>query len=1465
MESAGAGGLPPLVVHQAETGLTYLLTPESSTSVEAVKYALAPASGVALEHQILLYDGEKLDDSRPLADYGLPHEGNAIFMFNRAMLARDAQPPSAVQPNPAELRLEAAPELPAAQLRKGASPLVSALLDYRTQFHAHLCAARAHRDFGEARLADVARHLSLARVQHAALRAALANLRAFASQLAERYARFKERFHEELQHKQSLVDSFEADIGRLRAIRLHPVLSLIEGFGTGCGGSTSCRGHDGGSADAADAAGASAPPETLLDCCGEGRLRTWLHECEQHADTLVSRAAELATTHGELRHAVDLQEKAAALPLGALGAGGGEQAAGARDGGDDGVEADLRWRLMRARLDDATNIVRALEADYARVSTLVDEQLDQHGADQHGGAECGGSGSALAGGEGEGSRSSVRGGACVAACGGGGGGGGGGAPSTSERAAERAAERANAVEAASELSLLRRNSVSGSGSNVRLSHECAALEDLRVAHTDVALPALGTADDDMFAAQRAVCADRTALTRELHTRLRAVSSLQAAIADLRARLGVYSTLLARVQNYCVHLEFLHRLPFTYAACLAQISCRRAYAAAFEARAHAAVEALAQMRDDEFGARMAFMAEYGRMLPRGLPVLARLLQSPPPHCEVRMPAPELPAHLPAVTEADIADVLAAADGTGDVAGAVGARGASAVRLAFANAAGAGDGATGAAGAPASAAAAHGGLDARVRILETENAKLRAELAYRAVRALSVAAERGGGGAGSASGAPRAARRGAGAAAARAGGAVASGVPAADGGLLPDAPAGAVSGAIGEDALVPLDALHAPASRRPPPLLFARAQSSPGAATDTEAAAGGSAQMLAAAEAAAESARALELAKAYARSLEACSVDKDTQMAKYEARIAELEGALRARGELTGVGAGALGAGTLLVTPAPDAAPGEAAAAGVGHTAARVARVGHTAVPARAHDGGGAGVRGVDAVGAAGSVAGVEASGALPGSGAADGARARVDEAPALCALAAREDGDGRGGEPVPVSALSASAASDVTPAVGGADVTALRSSAASSADSTNDDSVDGGGSGASGGGGARAHGAAPPVAAAPGQAPLSRASAAALAPASAAPEAALVHAASGAADSAAAPPGRAGSVTVETGGVTVETGGVTVETGGVTVESGGVTDALAASPVLALRGAPASASVETLPPSTPAAERAALAGGAGAAEAKAIGAASPTIAQRSLCVLRKGITEARRCLPPPGVTGVTGVTADLPPASVGAAAAGAAGAAADDAAAFAAVERAELDADTSSVTLLLASARQAARANMTLGRALQQARALAQSRIAYLSIEVNSRVLFVAVTREARSVDRVAPADSAGRSAGVFVAYASGLPNRFLAPKSVAAFVRGARDGGQADSAAVGAEDAAAAGAMAAVPAAGSGGTWFVGEVRAIEGPLVASGDAASDRFNLPQGSLYWLLTAEPVSVLPPAIGASASASPAQMP
>lgn len=229
--------------------------------MEVVKYALAPASGVAFDHQILIYEGEKLDDTRVLADYGLPHarppastlyvralpailpsprtplsaptcgswrpralrhlflratscpprpsvrslsaqEGNAIFMFNRAMLARDAQPPPPIELSPAEFEAPTAPELPAVQLRKGASPLVSALLDYRTQFFAHLFAARAYRDVGSARLDSIHRALSRQRVQAEALRAALANLRVFSLQLSERYARFRERLGEQLRHKQ---------------------------------------------------------------------------------------------------------------------------------------------------------------------------------------------------------------------------------------------------------------------------------------------------------------------------------------------------------------------------------------------------------------------------------------------------------------------------------------------------------------------------------------------------------------------------------------------------------------------------------------------------------------------------------------------------------------------------------------------------------------------------------------------------------------------------------------------------------------------------------------------------------------------------------------------------------------------------------------------------------------------------------------------------------------------------------------------------------------------------------------------------------------------------------------------------------------------------------------------------------------------------------------------------------------
>lgn len=115
---------------------------------------------------------------------------------------------------------------------------------------------------------------------------------------------------------------------------------------------------------------------------------------------------------------------------------------------------------------------------------------------------------------------------------------------------------------------------------------------------------------------------------------------------------------------------------------------------------------------------------------------------------------------------------------------------------------------------------------------------------------------------------------------------------------------------------------------------------------------------------------------------------------------------------------------------------------------------------------------------------------------------------------------------------------------------------------------------------------------------------------------------------------------------------------------------------------------------------------------------------------------------------------------------------------------------------------------------------------------------------------------AGGSGGVFVAFTKGLPNRFLAPKSVPAFLaaRAAEEQATPGEAALAARADAAGAPLAptAPPAPSGSGKWLVGEVSAIEGPLVASSGSASDHLNLSPGTQYWLLTAEPVGVAQPA-------------
>lgn len=129
----------------------------------------------------------------------------------------------------------------------------------------------------------------------------------------------------------------------------------------------------------------------------------------------------------------------------------------------------------------------------------------------------------------------------------------------------------------------------------------------------------------------------------------------------------------------------------------------------------------------------------------------------------------------------------------------------------------------------------------------------------------------------------------------------------------------------------------------------------------------------------------------------------------------------------------------------------------------------------------------------------------------------------------------------------------------------------------------------------------------------------------------------------------------------------------------------------------------------------------------------------------------------------------------------------------------------------------------------------------------------------RALAQAPRADAPAGASGCFVAYTKGLPNRFLAPACVHAFFRGAaaaaaahagaeggaaQGGAGAESAEPGAEPA---GAASAATGAGAGGKWLVGEVRRVDGPLVAAESSEEAALlNLLPGAQYWLLTAEPV-------------------
>lgn len=186
---AGTGQL--LVAH-AERGVAHLLPASPDDSVLGLKGAVELATGVEPNYQILLLEGERLENDASLGEYGLPPpagpRSRPVYLFSRRSLNRATPLPEPPELAPDELPVpEALPDALAPRRPTSlASPLVRALVDYERHFALHLLQARALHEGGGARLAAARAALASRELQSRALGVAVLNLRLFASKLSDR-------------------------------------------------------------------------------------------------------------------------------------------------------------------------------------------------------------------------------------------------------------------------------------------------------------------------------------------------------------------------------------------------------------------------------------------------------------------------------------------------------------------------------------------------------------------------------------------------------------------------------------------------------------------------------------------------------------------------------------------------------------------------------------------------------------------------------------------------------------------------------------------------------------------------------------------------------------------------------------------------------------------------------------------------------------------------------------------------------------------------------------------------------------------------------------------------------------------------------------------------------------------------------------------------------------------------------
>uniref|UniRef100_A0A1J3IC70 Autophagy-related protein 11 n=1 Tax=Noccaea caerulescens TaxID=107243 RepID=A0A1J3IC70_NOCCA len=215
-----------LLLCVAENGHSFEFECRETTSVESVMRFVESVSGIGFSDQLLLSLDMKLEPQKLLSAFGLPASDREVFIFNKAKLQSNSNPPS---PEDVDLQ-EVDDALPQASLRDhhplddASDPALKALPLYERQFRYHFQKGRAIYNCTVVKHENCERLTREQKVQQRAVEVATRNLEQYYRVIYQNFLEFMKRYNHQHRLHSDLLMNFGRDIEKLRSAKIHPYL-----------------------------------------------------------------------------------------------------------------------------------------------------------------------------------------------------------------------------------------------------------------------------------------------------------------------------------------------------------------------------------------------------------------------------------------------------------------------------------------------------------------------------------------------------------------------------------------------------------------------------------------------------------------------------------------------------------------------------------------------------------------------------------------------------------------------------------------------------------------------------------------------------------------------------------------------------------------------------------------------------------------------------------------------------------------------------------------------------------------------------------------------------------------------------------------------------------------------------------------------------------------------------------------